>query len=265
MTKDITVALVSGANRGIGMEIARQLGLSGAHVVVGSRMLKAGLEAAEVFSAEGISAEAVVLDVVQQRTISALRRHLVQTHGGLDILVNNAGVSLQGFDADIVRETLAVNYFGAVDLTDELLPVMRSGARIVNISSSVANRDELHESFQSAFGDTSLSREGLEELLDKFSAAVKAGNHRHLGWPSSAYRISKLALNELTQILHRELESGPRGIVVNSACPGWVKTRMGGPGAINSLEEGADTAVWLATDEKVGGGGFYSKRHSIDW
>jgi NAD(P)-dependent dehydrogenase (short-subunit alcohol dehydrogenase family) len=219
------VALVSGASRGIGAEIARELAADhGFLVFAGAR------NPADVAEQDGV--EPVLLDVTDQASIDAAHERIVADPGRLDVLVNNAGITgpwsdtAAEEDLDQAHAVLETNLFGAWRLTQAMMPLLRrsDGGRIVNVSS------------------------GAGQLSDMNG-----------GYPS--YRISKSGLNALTRILANE-ESGIR---TNSMCPGWVRTDMGGRGAPRSVEEGADTAVWLATDREVGSGGFFRNRRPIPW
>jgi NAD(P)-dependent dehydrogenase (short-subunit alcohol dehydrogenase family) len=234
MNGDTRVAVVSGGNRGIGLEVARQLASEGLRVVIGARDEAKGREAAEKLSGAGLDVEARALDVADQGSVEAFAG-VAADHGGVDVLVNNAGVigdtSASGLEADLdeVKRTLETNLFGAWRLTEAVVPLMRGrgGGRIVNLSS------------------------GMGQLSDMNGGAP-------------AYRVSKTSLNALTRIFASELED--EGIKVNSACPGWVRTDMGGSGARSSVEEGADTPVWLATLPDDGPtGGFFRGREPIAW
>lgn len=227
------VALISGGNRGIGREIARQLAGQGYRVVIGSRELAKGEEAAHEL---GQNVTAVQLDVTDEDSIVAAVASVERDLERLDVLVNNAGIvgggwSTNAVDADLdeVRRTLETNLFGAWRLTEEALPLMRKNGygRIVNISS------------------------GMGQLSD-------------MGGHSPAYRLSKTGLNVLTRMLTAEL--GEENILVNSVCPGWVRTDMGTQSARVSVEEGADTPVWLATLPDDGPRGcFFRNREPIPW
>lgn len=232
MTEDGRVALVSGGNRGIGLEIVRRLAERDITTILGSRDEEQGRTAAE-----GLSGAVVVrqLDVADEKSVDRLADFVEEEFGRLDILVNNAGISNDGgqrgtnADLDRVREALEVNLFGAWRLCEAFIPLMqRHGyGRIVNISS------------------------GLGALND-------------MGGGSPAYRVSKAGLNVLTRILASELRGS--GILVNSVCPGWVRTDMGGSSASRSIEEGADTPVWAATLPENGPtGGFFRDRRPISW
>jgi NAD(P)-dependent dehydrogenase (short-subunit alcohol dehydrogenase family) len=219
------VALVSGANRGIGAEIARQLATDhGFLVLAGAR------DPAAVAAIDGLVS--VELDVSDHASVDAAREGFESDPGRLDVRINNAGVGgsyTQGaadFDLDEAKHTLETNLFGAWRLAQAALPLLRASedGRIVNVSSGAGQLDDMQG-----------------------------------GYP--AYRISKSGLNALTRILAVE----ERGVRSNALCPGWVRTHMGGAAAPKSVEEGADTAVWLATDPEVGSGGFYRDRKPIPW
>ena len=232
MMEDGRVALVSGGNRGIGREIVRQLTERGITTILGSRDEEKGRAAAE-----GMEGDVRVrqLDVTDEKGIAQLARDVEEKFGRLDILVNNAGISIdkgqRGADADldVVRETLEMNLFGAWRLCEAFVPLMQRNryGRIVNVSS------------------------GMGAIND-------------MGGGSPAYRVSKTSLNALTRILASELRG--TGILVNSVCPGWVQTDMGGSGASRAIEEGADTPVWAATLPNNGPTGcFFRDRRQIPW
>jgi NAD(P)-dependent dehydrogenase (short-subunit alcohol dehydrogenase family) len=227
------VALVSGGNRGIGYEVARQLAGLGYRVVVGSRDLARGEKAAGDLGTRVVARQ---LDVTDEESIENCIAWIAEEFGRLDVLVNNAGVEGGGWrtsatdvDLDEVRDTLETNLYGAWRLTQAALPLMRRNdyGRIVSLSS------------------------GMGQLSD-------------MGGHAPAYRVSKAGLNVLTRMLTAELSD--ENILVNSCCPGWVRTDMGGPHARRSVEEGADTPVWLATLPDDGPrGGFFRNREPIPW
>jgi NAD(P)-dependent dehydrogenase (short-subunit alcohol dehydrogenase family) len=225
VASDRRVALVSGTNRGIGAEIARELAADhGFLVFAGAR------NPADVDRIDGI--EPVELDVTDQGTIDAACDRVEADSGRLDALINNAGVygdpiGAAGYDIDGAHEVLEVNTFGPWRLIEAFLPLLRGSSqpRIVNVSS------------------------GAGQLSD-----MDGGR--------AAYRLSKAALNALT----RTLAADERWVKVNSMCPGWVRTDMGGSAAPRSVEEGADTAIWLATLPDDGPtGGFFRNRKPIPW
>src|SRR5436190_3177676 len=229
-------ALVSGSNRGIGREVARQLAELGHHVIITARDPGAAERAAAELSDQGrLSLQPGQLDVADPGSVAQLAEGLYAQPGRLDVLVNNAGVmgdvatNAASAPLDDAHRTMETNLFGAWRLTQAVLPLLRDSdaARIVNVSS------------------------GAGQLSDMNG-----------GYPG--YRISKTALNALTRILANELASD--GLLVNSMCPGWVRTDMGGSGAPRTVEQGADTAVWLATLPDGGPtGGFFRDRKPIEW
>jgi NAD(P)-dependent dehydrogenase (short-subunit alcohol dehydrogenase family) len=225
-------ALVSGGNRGIGLEVCRQLAERGYTVVMGSRDEEKGRVAAERLEGDMIPHQ---LDVSDAGSVDRMAAFLEEEVGRLDILVNNAAISndegQRGVDADLdrVRESLEANLFGAWRLCEIAIPLMRRNdyGRIVNVSTGLA---------------------ALEDM----------------GGGSPGYRVSKTALNALTRILASELRGS--GILVNAVNPGWVQTDMGGAGATRSVEEGAEALVWAATIPNNGPtGGFFRDRHPVPW
>jgi NAD(P)-dependent dehydrogenase (short-subunit alcohol dehydrogenase family) len=223
------VVLVTGANRGIGKEVARQLAERGYTVLLSARNPEQAEGAAEeIAQSTGGEAVAFTLDVADPQSIAEAAAKVRESQGRLDVLVNNAGVGMDfgvaGTEPDfeVIQRTLETNFFGAYRLTIALLDLLRVSAhpRIVNVSSGMG---------------------GVTEMG---------------GW-SPGYRVSKAALNALTRILSTELAG--EGFLINSACPGFVKTDMGGPmGAQKPVEEGAAGIVWLATLPEGGPtGGFF--------
>lgn len=264
------LAVVTGGNRGLGLEISRQLAAAGVSVLLTARDLAAARAAASSLSGAA-PVEPMALDVTDAASITALAAALA-ARGGLDVLVNNAGIALDGFNADVARRTIATNFTGVLATTEALLPLLRPEGRIVMMSSGMADRSKLSPQLAAAFIDPQLTREGLVALMEQFVADVAAGRHRAAGWPSSAYSVSKAGVNALTAVLGRALEAegNPRRILVNAVCPGWVRTDMGGVHADRSVEEGAETPVWAAllpsgaASSKLQGG-FFRDRAPASW
>jgi NAD(P)-dependent dehydrogenase (short-subunit alcohol dehydrogenase family) len=226
---DRRVAVVTGANRGIGLEVVRQLAADGFLAILGSRDLSKGVAAAE-----GLDVEPRQLDVADPDSVTTFAAELERDHGRVDVLVNNAAIAYDTWesgadaDLDVVREALETNLLGAWRVAQALLPLLRRSpsARIVNVSS------------------------GGGALTD-------------MGGGTPAYRVSKTALNALTRILAAELRGA--GILVNSVCPGWVATDMGGPGG-RPVADGAASVMWAVRLPDDGPtGGFFRDGRRIDW
>ncbi|HEX3987260.1 MAG TPA: SDR family oxidoreductase [Acidobacteriaceae bacterium] len=231
------VAFITGGNKGLGFETARQLGQQGITVVIGSRDEAKGKEAAAKLEAEGIHAAAVRFDVTQAADYQEIYRYFDKRYGRLDILINNAGVSKENFlggnqtsatPAEVLHQTFDTNFFGAIELTQTLLPLIRKSpaGRIVNLSSILGS---------------------LTLHADPSSPIYNA--------KAFAYDASKAALNAFTIHLAHELKDTK--IKVNSAHPGWVKTDMGTDAAPMEIPEGAKTSVALATLPEDGPTGAY--------
>ena len=231
------IAVVTGANRGIGLAVTRQLAEQGIRVLAGCRQPEAAKALGDAV-AQGLPVEPVRLEVNDRASLAALASDIEQRFGGLDILVNNAGVALDHWQSffelspECLRETLETNLVGLLNCCQLLVPLIkqRGAGRVVNVSTELASMGEMQ------MGST------------------------------VAYRSSKAALNAMTVLLARELEKDYPQILVNAACPGWVRTELGGPDAPRTTDEGADTIVWLATlPDKGPNGGLFRDRAVYPW
>lgn len=251
-------ALITGANRGLGFETARELASRGWYVVIAARDLAAAKTAAESLEPR---ARAVRLDVADPNSPASALAELDDVPA-FDALVNNAGISLDGFDGSVARRTIETNYRGAVRVTETFRPRLSQKANIVNVSSGMGELGAASLAIRKRLLDPLLTQSALDELVEDFvRRAAKGGDLG--GWPRSAYRVSKIALNAYTRLLAADLPSGQR---VNAVCPGWVRTRMGGSGASRGVEKGASGIVWAATlDEGGPNGGFFRDAKAIDW
>ena len=232
------VALITGANKGLGLEIARQLGNLDHTVVLGARDLAKGEAAAEGLRIQGIDAHAVQLEVTNADDVAALLAYLNEKFGRLDVLVNNAGVQFD-FEGEVtidtLRRTFEANTFAPFAITQAVLPLLKASpaGRIVNHSSILGSIT---------------------------SIANGAGG----AWTTAGYTSSKAALNMLTVVQAHELKG--TNVKVNSAHPGWVRTDLGTDAAPMNVEQGAKTAVWLATLPEDGPtGGFFHGHETLPW
>ena len=225
----MSLALVTGGNRGIGLEVARQLGLDGMRILLGSRDRQRGEAAAATLRGEGLDITPLELDVADPAATASVGPAIEAAGGRLEVLVNNAGVYPGGrasqIDFDVVEETWQANAAGAWRVAVAAIPYMEPGARIVNVSSG-------------------------------------AGSLTTMDASMPAYNVSKAALNAITRVLAADLP----GLLVNSVCPGWVRTDMGGAGASRSVEEGAASVLWAARLGPDGPtGGFFRDGNPVPW
>jgi len=229
------IALVTGANRGIGNEICRQLANKDIFVILTARDLKKGEAATKKIDSSGTRIVFYQLDVANVESIEQIKTFVEEKFGKLDILINNAAIYIDGSSSatsvnpDIVRQSFETNVMGPLMLCQAFIPLMRKNrfGRIVNISSGM-------------------------------------GAFSSLGGGYAGYRISKTALNAMTKILAAEVAG--KNISINSMCPGWVRTDMGGIAASRNVEKGAETAIWLALQPDGGPNGkFFRDKKEIPW
>jgi NAD(P)-dependent dehydrogenase (short-subunit alcohol dehydrogenase family) len=240
---DKRVALVSGANRGLGLAISQGLAEHEIKVILGARDPKKGAQACSRLKRRGLDVHFEVLDVANKKSIQTAVKCIQARFGRLDILVNNAGIMIDSEESVLdvswrtIHKTLQTNVMGPLRLCKNCIPLMRCGGygRIVNLASSLGSLTEMAD-------------------LDSTAAMVR----------TPAYRLSKTALNCITILIAQEVRDD--NILVNSACPGWVRTELGGDEAPLTPQQGADTPIWLAMLPDGGStGGFFRERELIPW
>jgi NAD(P)-dependent dehydrogenase (short-subunit alcohol dehydrogenase family) len=226
------VMLVTGANKGIGFEIVRQLSKLGHEVILTARDEKKGIDAVAKLKSENLSVHFIQLDITKEESIASAVIQVKKQFGSIDVLINNAAIlekedkSLLNTEWSVIQKTIETDALAQLHVTRHFLPLFKTGSRIIMTSSGGGSMTE------------------------------PVG-----GW-SPAYCVSKSMLNAVTRHLAYELTDQ---IKVNAYCPGWVKTDMGGRSAPRAVEEGADTAVWLATAETIATGKFYRDQKIIPW
>jgi NAD(P)-dependent dehydrogenase (short-subunit alcohol dehydrogenase family) len=246
------LALVTGANRGLGLESARRLGERGWSLLLAIRREAEERAAAATLAKQGVEVRAWTVDLSDGPSIDRLAARVADDVIRLDALVQNAGVYAEGAAGEI----LAVNLLAPVRLTDALVPRLSRGARVVMVSSGLGQLDGLPRDLRDAV-EGIRTRSQLLQLASGFARA-----HPRAG--SLAYAVSKAGLNAYTRLLAPEL--APAGIRVNAVCPGWVRTGMGGPSAPRTVEEAAAGIVWAATLPPDGPtGGFFRDGQPIPW
>jgi NAD(P)-dependent dehydrogenase (short-subunit alcohol dehydrogenase family) len=227
------IVLVTGSNKGIGLEIVNQLASMGHEAIIASRNLANGKMAQDELLSRNRAAHLIELDITTPGSITHAVHWVNEQFGGLDVLINNAAIllrhdqSLLKDDMSIYENTIVTNAHAHLAVTRQFLPLMKRGSRVIMTSS------------------------GGGSMTDPVG-----------GW-SPAYCVSKTLLNSITRQLAYELAD--KQISVNAFCPGWVRTDMGGASAPRGVQQGADTAVWLATADKIPTGRFFRDRKEIKW
>lgn len=275
-----TLAVVTGSNKGIGLEIVRQLAKQGLTIVLTSRDQVRGQEVVASLQTEGLNVVFHQLDIVDPKSVELFSNWIEEQYGGIDILVNNAGVNFNTGSSNSVEyaETvIQTNYYGTKRMTESMLPLMKpssASARILNVSSRLGRlngrRNKIGDELlrNQLEDDEHLTEALIDTTVQSFMEQIREGTWVSGGWPQifTDYSVSKLAVNAYTRFLARRLSGRPEGhkIYVNCYCPGWVKTDMTGWEGNITAEEGADTGVWtvLLPPESLSGK-FFAERREI--
>lgn len=231
------------------------------------------------------------LDISDKTSIHAFRDFVKKTHPeGIDVLVNNAAIALNGFgmffvkghvtryherrrradakaDDIVAKETIHTNYYGTLAMTQDLLPLIRPGGRLVNVASGLGGLSNYSAPLQKSFISASkTSVSASTALMEKFISDVKSGKHEAEGWPSAAYAVSKAGVIAMTKAVAAEEEKSGRGVLVNVCCPGYVNTDMSKGKGVKTPDEGSRTPVLIALGEFGGtSGDFWQSEKIIEW
>ncbi|KAE9370002.1 NAD(P)-binding protein [Stipitochalara longipes BDJ] len=293
MTSSSRIAIVTGANKGIGLAIVRNLALqypksslnSGPLLIyLTARSTARGEEAVKtlLFDSQLKAAKALVqdgglatikfqtLDITDENSIQNFKELIEKEHpDGIDILINNAGIFMQASDVDGVKTLLKTNYYGTLAMMKAFLPLFRPAGRLVNVASMDGQLELYSESLKQAFVDASrTSAEACTVLIEKFPTALLAKKEREEGWPSIdyAYPVSKAGEIAATKAVALEAERTGEKVLINSCCPGFVNTDMTRGHGVLTVDEGAKMPVLLALgDIGEATGGFWREGVVVEW
>ncbi|EHY53481.1 hypothetical protein HRR83_003687 [Exophiala dermatitidis] len=283
------VGAVTGANKGIGIAIVRQLALQYPKSAYNNGPLliyltarneergKAALESLhsdpQLTKAKALRIQGGLtdvkyhpLDIDSTQSIRDFASFLKKEHPqGIDFLINNAGIALQGFDIDVVKKTLHCNYYGTLEATQQILPHIKDGGRLVNVASMVGHlTSQYSNSIRSRFLQAQ-KPEDITQLMEEFTSEVAEGKHEK-NWPSSAYAVSKAGVIGMTKTIARQNAHSGSKTLINCCCPGYVNTDMTKGRGTKTPDEGAQTPVLLAIgDIKGSNGDFWQNERKIDW
>jgi carbonyl reductase 1 len=284
------VAVVTGANKGIGLAIVRQLALqypssplnNGPVLIYLAARDKSRGEAAvkdihddpQLAKAQALDSHGGLssvkfrdLDIADPSSVDQFVASMKKTHpDGIDIVINNAGMAMNGFDLNVVKTTLGCNYYGTLAMTEKMLPHILDGGRLVNVASVSGHLGSKYsESIKKRFLDAK-SVADVNKLMEDFAEAVAKNEYQAQGWPGAAYAVSKAGTIGFTKVIAREQNAKGSNVLINVCCPGWVKTDMTKGGGSKTPDEGAMTPVMLALGD-IGGktGAFWQHERVIQW
>ncbi|KAF2226453.1 hypothetical protein BDZ85DRAFT_315972 [Elsinoe ampelina] len=285
------VAAVTGANKGIGLAIVRQLALqypqspfhSGSFLIyLTARSAERGAEAVKTINNDPQLKEAKVLaqdggdttikfkalDISNTMSIRDFAESLHKDHpDGIDFVINNAGIAMEGFDANVVKTTLETNYYGTLEATQTLLPIIKKGGRLVNVASMSGHLNKYSNDVRKNF--ISAAETGVPEctsMMETFKQAVSDGKEKELGWPPAAYAVSKAGEIAFTKAIAKEQAANGKDVLINACCPGFVNTDMTKGRGQKTPDQGALTPVMLALhDIKGKTGEFWQSEKMIEW
>jgi carbonyl reductase 1 len=273
MTTPPRIAVVTGANKGIGFYIALQLGLSGlfTHIILGCRDATRGALASKDIQkqvTDKVTVHSVPLTIGDHQSHLDFCKRMDEEFGKIDVLVNNAGFAYKGSDPTSfqgqTKKTLETNYHGLVHFTETMMPLLRKGtdARLVNVASMAGRLSQVSPALQAKFSNDELTVQELNALMNQFEADVQNGVHSQQGWSNTNYGMSKLGVIAATRIWARQ--EAPT-IAVNCCCPGYCKTDMSSNRGTRPPSEGAKNAVIPAIMESPPTGEFFQDYKVSTW
>ncbi|XP_073949694.1 carbonyl reductase [NADPH] 1-like [Choristoneura fumiferana] len=262
------VAVVTGANKGIGFAIVRGLckRFKG-EVYLTSRDETRGKSAVQELEKEGLFPKFHQLDITSIKSVKVFRDYVKEKYGGIDILVNNAAIAFKSAATEPVavqaEQTLFVNYFSLLSTCEVLFPILRDGAKVVNISSSCGHLSQIPSvALRNKFKDENLTVEQLSDLMNQYIEAARQGTQAP-EWGNSSYVVSKVGVTALTKIHQRMYDN--RNLQINAVHPGYVATDMSSHKGPLSIDEGAAAPLWVALDADLRGAYVWYDSRVVDW
>nr|CAB3228058.1 carbonyl reductase [NADPH] 1-like [Phallusia mammillata] len=244
------VAVVTGANRGIGLAIVKSLAAKfDGTVYLTARDHSKGNEAVNQIRNEGLSIKFHQLDIDDHASIKTLHEYLQSEYGGLDVLINNAGIKMKDDQASKARPVINTNFFGTLAISKTVLPIIKPNGRVVNIAGfiSAMAMKKCSADLQKEFRSEDITEDQLIKHMEEFVTLAEQGKHVQSGYADMPYGVSKIGVAVVSKILAKQLQNmGKKDVLLNSCCPGWVHTDMGGPKAPKTPKQGAETPVYLA-------------------
>ena len=249
------VAVVTGSNKGIGYGLVQELcSKFNGDVYLTSRNKERGSKSVKNLEAKGLKVNYHQLDITSPQSVAVLKSTMLERYGGIDVLINNAGVLLGASDpkplAEKVEITMNTNFFSTLNFSKELLPHIKQDGRVVNLTSmlGIVGLRNCSRDLQKEFKSKEITEEQLVERMREYVRLAKENKLKDSGWPSTPYDISKLAVIVMSKLHANWLQKhqGEKRILLNSCCPGWVQTDMGGKDAPKSVAQGIETPLYLA-------------------
>ncbi|GJQ71693.1 hypothetical protein Trydic_g11387 [Trypoxylus dichotomus] len=270
MSQNTKIAIVTGANKGIGFAIVKALCQKfNGTVYLTSRNSKRGEDAVRKLKEMGYNPSFYQLDINDQTSVDKFRDYIKATYGGVDILINNAGIATGSSDYEAVKKVIDTNYFGLLRVSEAFLPLLRNDARVVNVSSMLGHLSKIPSAeLRRKFSDSSLTVAKLNDLMDQYLRDFKAGVAVEKGWGNNNYNVSKVGVSALTRV-HQKLvdENYPnKNISVNSVHPGYVSTDLTDHRGVLTTDEGAKSSIFAALEaENLKGQFIWYDKRVVDW